>query len=141
MRMSQGPHRFLCAREAARSIVAARRLGNAWVCGESGRRYKKKVEKDEDYLKTVKTLTSSIEGDIKQNFSIDIYQVSRSTMHARARMLRGCTSPRSVSLVNARANDDMAIERRGATRVRLPRPNDVTRTARLALAGVLRTGR
>ena len=41
---------------------------------EQTQRYKKKVEKDDDYIRQVKTLASTIEGDIKQNYSIDIYQ-------------------------------------------------------------------
>ena len=37
-------------------------------------RYKKKVEKDEEYIKQVKSLGDAVEGDIKQNYAIDIYQ-------------------------------------------------------------------
>ena len=40
-----------------------------------GRRYKKKVEKDEEYIKQIKALGDAVEGDIKQNYAIDIYQV------------------------------------------------------------------
>ena len=41
------------------------------------RRYKKKVEKDDEYIKQVKALGDAVEGDIKQNYAIDIYQVRR----------------------------------------------------------------
>jgi dynein intermediate chain 2, axonemal len=37
-------------------------------------RYRKKVEKDEDYIKTVTALGSSVEELVKQNNAIDIYQ-------------------------------------------------------------------
>jgi len=37
-------------------------------------RYKKKVEKDEEYIRQVRALGDAIEGDIKQNYAIDIYQ-------------------------------------------------------------------
>ena len=37
-------------------------------------RYKKKVEKDEEYIKQVRALGEAVEGDIKQNYAIDIYQ-------------------------------------------------------------------
>ena len=37
-------------------------------------RYKKKIEKDDEYLRQISNLAASIEGDIKQNYSIDIYQ-------------------------------------------------------------------
>ena len=37
-------------------------------------RYKKKIEKDDEYVRQVKVLASAIESDIKQNYSIDIYQ-------------------------------------------------------------------
>ena len=37
-------------------------------------RYKKKVEKDDDYIKQIKALGDAVEGDIKQNYAIDIYQ-------------------------------------------------------------------
>ena len=37
-------------------------------------RYKKKVEKDEEYIKQVKSLGDAIEGDIKQNYAINIYE-------------------------------------------------------------------
>lgn len=37
-------------------------------------RYRKKVEKDEDYIKTVLTLGAAVEELIKQNNSVDIYQ-------------------------------------------------------------------
>ena len=37
-------------------------------------RYKKKVEKDDDYLRALFSLSHAIENDIKQNYSIDIYQ-------------------------------------------------------------------
>ena len=40
----------------------------------AGRRYKKKVEKDEEYIKQIKALGDAVEGDIKQNYAIDIYQ-------------------------------------------------------------------
>ena len=40
----------------------------------AARRYKKKVEKEDDYIKQVKGLALAIESDIKQNYSIDIYQ-------------------------------------------------------------------
>ena len=33
------------------------------------------MEKDEEYIKQVKNLGDLIEGDIKQNYAIDIYQV------------------------------------------------------------------
>jgi hypothetical protein len=39
------------------------------------RRYRKKVEKDDDYIRQVKALVDNIEDTIKQNTSIDIYQV------------------------------------------------------------------
>ena len=41
---------------------------------EHTQRYKKKIEKDEDYLKQIKYLANAIEVDLKQNYSIDIYQ-------------------------------------------------------------------
>jgi len=37
-------------------------------------RYKKKVEKDEEYIRQVRALGDAVEGDIKQNYAIDIYQ-------------------------------------------------------------------
>ena len=39
------------------------------------RRYKKKVEKDEDYIRQVKSLGDAVESSIMQNYAIDIYQV------------------------------------------------------------------
>lgn len=38
-------------------------------------RYRKKVEKDEDYITTVSNLSSSVEELVKQNNAVDIYQV------------------------------------------------------------------
>ena len=73
-------------------------LGVAW-----GRRYKKKVEKDEEYIKQVKALTSAIESDIKQNYSIDIYQV-------RAR----CASRSAEAVLLAAARLACAAARRRA---------------------------
>ena len=40
----------------------------------AARRYKKKVEKEDDYIRQIKGLANAIETDIKQNYSIDIYQ-------------------------------------------------------------------
>jgi dynein intermediate chain 2, axonemal len=37
-------------------------------------RYKKKVEKDEEYIKAVQSLGNSMEHCIKQNNAIDIYE-------------------------------------------------------------------
>ena len=37
-------------------------------------RYKKKVEKDEEYLRQLRVLGDAVEVDIKQNYAIDIYQ-------------------------------------------------------------------
>ena len=37
-------------------------------------RFKKKVEKDDDYIRQVKLLAESVEADIKMNYAIDIYQ-------------------------------------------------------------------
>jgi len=37
-------------------------------------RFKKKVEKDEEYIRQVRALGDAVEGDIKQNYAIDIYQ-------------------------------------------------------------------
>mmetsp|Transcript_27229 Transcript_27229/g.69188 ORF Transcript_27229/g.69188 Transcript_27229/m.69188 type:complete len:565 (-) Transcript_27229:474-2168(-) len=37
-------------------------------------RYKKKVEKDDDYIRQVKALGDAVESDIKMNYAIDIYQ-------------------------------------------------------------------
>jgi dynein intermediate chain 2 len=37
-------------------------------------RYRKKVEKDEEYIRQVKALGDAVEGDIKMNYAIDIYQ-------------------------------------------------------------------
>lgn len=37
-------------------------------------RYRKKVEKDEEYIRQVKSLGDMVEGDIKQNYAIDIYE-------------------------------------------------------------------
>jgi dynein intermediate chain 2 len=37
-------------------------------------RYRKKIEKDEDYIKSVKSLSDSMEHCIKQNNAIDIYE-------------------------------------------------------------------
>jgi dynein intermediate chain 2 len=37
-------------------------------------RYKKKVEKDEDYLRQVRQMVDDMEGDLRQNYSLDIYQ-------------------------------------------------------------------
>ena len=39
-------------------------------------RYKKKIEKDDDYLRQIKGLCSTMEVDIMQNYSLDIYQAS-----------------------------------------------------------------
>lgn len=44
---------------------------------ENHRRYKKKVEKDEDYIRQVKNLGDAVEQSIMQNYAIDIYQVNR----------------------------------------------------------------
>ncbi|KAL3933904.1 MAG: hypothetical protein SGPRY_000072 [Prymnesium sp.] len=41
---------------------------------ENHRRYKKKVEKDEDYIRQVKNLGDAVEQSIMQNYAIDIYQ-------------------------------------------------------------------
>jgi len=41
---------------------------------EQTARFKKKVEKDEEYIRQVRALGDAVEGDIKQNYSIDIYQ-------------------------------------------------------------------
>ena len=38
-------------------------------------RYKKKVEKDEEYIRQVKNLGEAVESSIMQNYAIDIYQV------------------------------------------------------------------
>ena len=38
------------------------------------RRYRKKAEKDDEYIKQIKALGDACEGDIKQNYAIDIYQ-------------------------------------------------------------------
>ena len=38
------------------------------------RRFKKKVEKDDEYVRQVKALGDAVEGDIKLNYAIDIYQ-------------------------------------------------------------------
>ena len=48
------------------------------------RRYKKKVEKDEEYIKQVKALGDAVEGDIKLNYAIDIYQARRPSAPASA---------------------------------------------------------
>ena len=37
-------------------------------------RFKKKVEKDDEYIKQIKSLGDAVEGDIKQNYAIDIYE-------------------------------------------------------------------
>lgn len=37
-------------------------------------RYRKKVEKDEDYIRTVANLGAAVEGLVKQNNVVDIYQ-------------------------------------------------------------------
>merc|ERR1719247_3707056 len=37
-------------------------------------RYKKKIEKDEEYIKQLKALTVNMESEIQQNYSLDIYQ-------------------------------------------------------------------
>merc|ERR1719171_1309154 len=37
-------------------------------------RYRKKVEKDEEYIRQIRSLGDNIEGDIKLNYAIDIYQ-------------------------------------------------------------------
>ena len=42
---------------------------------EQTQRYKKKVEKDEDYLRQITSLVNALESDVQQNYSIDIYQV------------------------------------------------------------------
>ena len=47
-------------------------------------RYKKKVEKDEEYIRQVKALGDAVEGDIKQNYAIDIYQEVRYALRATA---------------------------------------------------------
>jgi len=41
---------------------------------EQTARFKKKVEKDDEYIRQVRALGDAVEGDIKQNYSIDIYQ-------------------------------------------------------------------
>lgn len=41
------------------------------------RRYKKKVEKDEDYIRQIKNLGDAVEQSIMQNYAIDIYQANR----------------------------------------------------------------
>jgi len=37
-------------------------------------RFKKKIEKDEEYIRSVKSLVEMLEPDIQQNYSLDIYQ-------------------------------------------------------------------
>ena len=37
-------------------------------------RFRKKIEKDDEYIKQVRSLGDMVEGDIKQNYAIDIYQ-------------------------------------------------------------------
>jgi dynein intermediate chain 2, axonemal len=39
-------------------------------------RYRKKVEKDEDYVRTVTGLGKEVEELVKQNNAVDIYQVA-----------------------------------------------------------------
>ena len=41
---------------------------------EQTQRYKKKVEKDEEYLRQLTSCISNLQGDIMQNYSLNIYQ-------------------------------------------------------------------
>ena len=62
-------------------------------------RYKKKVEKDEDYLRQVRQMVDDMEGDLRQNYSLDIYQVHAHAPHHRparcTRVLLPSPRPRS----------------------------------------------
>jgi hypothetical protein len=40
-------------------------------------RFRKKVEKDEEYIRQVKALGDAVEHSIMQNIAVDIYQVRR----------------------------------------------------------------
>lgn len=48
------------------------------------RRYKKKVEKDEEYVRQIKNLGDMVEQSIMQNYAIDIYQVLFSAVRVSA---------------------------------------------------------
>lgn len=48
--------------------------GSVWMMCDLLHRYHKKVEKDEDYIKTVVVLGSIMENLVKQNNAIDIYE-------------------------------------------------------------------
>jgi dynein intermediate chain 2 len=43
-------------------------------CADHACRYRKKIEKDEDYIKTVVQLGAAVEGLVKQNNALDIYE-------------------------------------------------------------------
>ena len=49
---------------------------------EQTTRYRKKVEKDEEYIRQVKALGEGVEHSIMQNSAIDIYQVSSVAPHS-----------------------------------------------------------
>lgn len=68
-------------------------------------RYRKKVEKDEEYIKQVKALGDAVEGDIKQNYAIDIYQVRSLILHTAAAAGR---PPLQLPLSLARARAPLA---------------------------------
>lgn len=72
----------------------------AWLF--DNRRYRKKVEKDDDYLKQITNLASAVEGDIKQNYSIDIYQVC---LHGHWQPRDGHDCVRSIVCTHVRADE------------------------------------
>eukprot|EP00966_Prymnesium_polylepis_P187433 4345477-Prymnesium_polylepis.1 len=74
------------------------------------RRYKKKVEKDEDYIRQVKNLADACEQSLMQNYAIDIYQVGQhSTPACRPPDGRRCAP--SALLCTMRAAFDHAARR------------------------------
>jgi dynein intermediate chain 2 len=50
-----------------------------WAEKDQTARFRKKVEKDEEYIREVKTLADVVEHHIKQNNAIDIYEVRSSS--------------------------------------------------------------
>jgi dynein intermediate chain 2 len=78
---SEAEHTIRCAACAAARSPNARPKGYARpqltmrvLHGRPARRYRKKVEKDEDYIHTVAALGGAVEDLVKQNNVVDIYE-------------------------------------------------------------------
>ena len=58
---------------------------------EQTARYRKKVEKDEEYLRQIKALSDEVEGSLMQNNAIDIYEVRGAARARMAHSRSGCS--------------------------------------------------